>query len=700
MTRSLFLSLLFFFASSLLASPRIKVACVGNSITYGTGLADPSTQSYPAQLQKLLGETYEVGNFGKPGATLLIKGHRPYIEQEEYKKALNFAGDIVVIHLGVNDTDPRNWPHYRDFFIKDYLDLIQSFRQANANARIIIARMTPISHAHHRFLSGTRDWHAQIQVAIETVARHANAQLIDFHAPLYPHPHLLPDAIHPSVEGAGKLAQTVFSAITGRYGGLSLPSIYTDNMVLQRDTPLQIHGTADAGEDVTVRIDRQRHTAKAASDGKWMVTLVPLKAGGPYTLTVSTSSRTLKYKQVLVGEVWLCSGQSNMEWMLKKCSTASQDIPHVKDGWLRLYDMKANWRTDAVEWSVSALDSVNRLQYFHNTQWTACTPETAARFSAVAYYFGKMLRDSLQVPVGLICNAVGGSPTEAWIDRETLEYRFPEILKDWKNNDFIQDWVRKRAAQNIRLSTDKLQRHPYEPCYLYESGILPLQSYAVKGVIWYQGESNAHNIETHERLFSLLTDSWRKNLQQPHLPFYYVQLSSLNRPSWPHFRDSQRRLMASIKDVGMAVSSDVGDSLDVHPTHKQPVGSRLARWALHKTYGNARLLPGGPLFRNAHFRTSDVLLTFDYGEGMKSSDNMPLRTFELAEVDGLYHPAVAEVMPDGTIRVFSDKVKHPRYVRYGWQPFTRANLVNRDLLPASTFQAADEKSMKNERSIH
>lgn len=182
--------------------------------------------------------------------------------------------------------------------------------------------------------------------------------------------------------------------------------------------------------------------------------------------------------------------------------------------------MKARWRTDAVEWDASVLDSLNHLQYYKDTQWTVCSPETAGNFSAVAYYFGKKLQDSLQVPVGLICNAIGGSPTEAWIDRSTLEYRFPAILRNWMQNDFIQDWVRGRAALNVKQSSNKLQRHPYEPCYLYESGIRPLEQFPVKGFIWYQGESNAHNREAHERLFRLLVESWRKNWGDAELPFY------------------------------------------------------------------------------------------------------------------------------------------------------------------------------------
>ena len=664
---------------------RIKVACIGNSITYGYGLPDRATQSYPVQLQKMLGESYQVENFGKSGATLLNKGHRPYMQQDEYHRAIDFAGDIVVIHLGINDTDPRDWPDYRDFFVKDYIALIDSFRVANPEARIMIARLTPIADRHPRFLSGTRDWHGEIQLAIENVARYAGVQLIDFHKPLYPYPFMLTDAVHPDPEGAFVLAQTVYSAITGDYGGLKMPLLYTDNMVLQREVPLTIQGTANAGDQVTVSIaDRQMKT-KVGPNGKWSVTLPPLKAGEPYTLKISTNQKVLQYHNVLAGEVWLCSGQSNMEFMLKQASTARLDIPRAADQELRLYDMKARWRTNAVEWETTVLDSLNHLQYYKDTEWKECAPETVSDFSAIAYYFGKMLRDSLKVPVGLICNAVGGSPTEAWIDRTSLEYHFPAILKDWTQNDFIQEWVRGRAALNIKKSVNNRQRHPYEPCYLYESGIRPLEQYPIRGIIWYQGESNAHNWEAHEALFKLLVNAWRKNWNDDCLPFYYVQLSSLDRPSWPWFRDSQRRMLNEISDIGMAVSSDHGDSLDVHPTCKQPVGERLARWALNKTYLKD-IVPSGPLFRSADVRGEKVYLSFDYGQGMRSSDGKSLRCFEVAEFEGIYYPATAEVVGE-QVKVYSKEVRNPRYVRYGWQPFTRANLVNRAGLPASTFRA-------------
>ena len=687
MKKILLIALSFMLVCTCWTQDKIKVACVGNSITYGSGVAEREKNAYPVRLQQMLGDAYEVGNFGKPGATLLNKGHRPYTQQQEYKDALAFAGDIVVIHLGINDTDPRNWPNYRDEFIGDYRSLMQSFREVNPKVRFLLARMTPLSDRHWRFESGTRDWHDEIQSAIECVAKAEGVQLIDFHEPLYPYPYLLEDAVHPNAEGAAILAKTVYEGITGNFGGLQMSALYSDNMVLQHGRSLTIQGKADAGEKVTVTIAGQKKKTVAASNGKWQVELEPLKVGGPYTLTISAGKQKLIYNKVLAGEVWLCSGQSNMEFALNAAATGKRDIPQAANSQIRLFDMKARWRTNPVEWEESVLDSLNHLQYYAETEWTECTPETAGQFSAVAYYFGKMLQDSLQVPVGLICNAIGGSPTEAWVDRRTLEYEFPAILRNWTKNDFIQDWVRGRAALNVKKSTNQFQRHPYEPCYLYESGILPLQQYPIKGVIWYQGESNAHNKDAHEKLFKLLVQSWRKNWKNEEMPFYYVQLSSLNRPSWPWFRDSQRRLLEEIPHTGMAVCTDKGDSLDVHPIQKQEVGERLAMWALNKTYLEERIVPSGPLYRSVEFQKNVAYVSFDYAEGMKASEGAGLRTFEIAGEDQMFYPAQA-IVEGNRVKVWSDKVKEPKVVRYGWQPFTRANLVNGAGLPASTFRSA------------
>ncbi len=681
--------------------PKIKVSCVGNSITYGMRIENREQDSYPAQLQRMLGDRYEVGNFGKSGATLLRHGHRPYFEQEEFRQAMDFAGDIVVIHLGINDTDPRNWPHFQDEFVGDYLALVDSLRSVNPKARFIIARMTPIGSTHSRFISGTKVWHGQIQEAIETVAHAAGAELIDFYEPLYRYPWMFPDAIHPNVEGAGILAKTVYSGITGDYGGLQVSQMFSDHMVLPREKPFPVRGLANAGDRVKVTVDGAVYQAVADNRGAWSVTVSAHPVGTGAELRIETPGRSLVYTDIAFGDIWLCSGQSNMEFEVGQTTSAS-DVAADPD--LRLYDMKCNWRTDNVEWPASALDSVNHLQYFKPTRWVHATPETLRRFSAVGYYFGRTLRDSLQVPIGLICNAVGGSTAESWIDRETLETRYPAILRDWTRNDLIMEWARGRALKNIGARTalkegdvygsvyatipcaDHITRHPYEPCYNFEAGILPLDHYPITGVIWYQGESNADRVEVHEDLFPLLVDSWRNYFSA--IPFYYVQLSSLNRTSWPIFRDSQRRLLESRPGLGMAVTSDLGDKTDVHYKNKKPVGERLALQALAKHYGH-KITADGPLAREAVFVDGKVLVDFGPQTGLHASEGETIIGFEVLDAaDGLYHPVEAQVI-SGTSEMICLNVstlREPAMVRYAWQPYTRANLVNGDGLPASTFR--------------
>ena len=464
--------------------------------------------------------------------------------------------------------------------------------------------------------------------------------------------------------------------------GLRMPVIYTDNMVLQCCRPLPISGTANAGEIVTVTIDGQIHSCLSCADNKWMVTLEPLDPKKTYTLTVETKQEKLVYMNVLAGEVWICSGQSNMAFPLKSSTTGRDDIPKVYHPQIRLFNMIPGIDTNAVEWNASALDSMNRMQYYRHTAWTECTPQTASSFSAVAYYFGKMLADSLDIPIGLICNAIGGSPCEAWIDRNCLEKDFPGILKNWTSNDSIMDWVRERALLNIKKSTDRHQRHPYQPGYLFDTGVRSLSQFPVKGVIWYQGESNAHNANVFEKLFPLMIDSWRQYWNNYEMPFYYVQLSSIDRPDWGLFRDVQRQLMYSIPFVGMAVSIDKGDSLDVHPPQKREIGERLARWALNKTYGYS-VVPSGPLPYEVSVHDDTVFIAFKYAENMRTSDGKPLNSFEIADENGVYYPVKAEITGN---KVKIKNVDKGISIRYGWQPFTRANLVNEAGLPASTFE--------------
>ena len=670
----------------LFGGERIRVACIGDSITYGIGVENRESDSYPAQLREMLGDGYEVCAFGRPGATLLFRGHRPFVLQKEFPEALAYAGDIAVIHLGVNDTDPRDWPDYRDDFTKDYLSLIDSLRKVNPAMRIIIAIPTPIGDRHPRFLSGTRDWLGEIREAVRVVARASACELIDFYEPLHPHISHFRDAVHPDAFAAGIMARVAYSGITGDYGGLALPAVYSDNMVFQRGRPIVISGTADAGQRVNVMLGTAVSEAVTGTDGRWSVTLPPMEASTGLDLTVRTANTVLSFGNIAIGEVWLCSGQSNMRFMLLESAEKDDGLTVCRDEDLRFFDSRARWETNNRQWPAEALEEVDKLQYFKPASWSVSDSLSAAGFSAVGFWFGRVLRDSLKVPVGLICNAVGGATAESWIDRQTLEYCMPEVLRDWLHNDFIQDWARGRAVKNLSAGDGKYTRHPYEPAYLFESAISPLEHFGVKGVVWYQGESNAHNYEAHERLFPLLLKSWQDYFGNPELPFCYVQLSSLNRPSWPWFRDSQRRLLSLGDNLGMVVTSDLGDSLDVHYKSKKKVGERAALWALNYEYGRTSVVPSGPLFHSASLIGDEVKVDFDFGFGLRPSDGKEVTGFELASDDMVFYRAKCRIAGN-SVFVSCCKVPSPVYIRYAWEPFTRANLVNGTGLPASTFRS-------------
>ena len=681
------------------AQEKIKVACIGNSVTYGYGHKEPAKTSYPSQLQQMLGDKYEVRNFGHSGATLLSKGHRPYINLPEYKAALEFAPDIAVIHLGLNDTDPRNWPNYRDEFYGDYINIIDALREANPDVEIKVCQMTPIFHWHRRFKSGTRDWYWQIQEQIPWVAEYDMFELIDLSRYLYNRPDLMPDALHPNEEGAGIIAKQVYSAITDDFGGMSLPAIYSDNMVIQRDKPFVVKGTANAGDEITVKLGKQTVETYTNEWGEWEAIFDPMQADGKsYTLTVECKKKKITYKNIVIGEVWLCSGQSNMAFMVKESSHKEQSLTNVKGKDIRLYDMKPRVLTDNIEWDSIDLVKLNAHDYYLPTSWQMQNEQNVNDFSAVAYHFGAMLADSLNVPIGLICNAVGGAPAEAFIDRKTLEFHpiLVDILYNWRENDMIQYWCRGRAKQNIAKSNNNLQRHPYEPCYLYETGIMPIAHYPIKGAIWYQGESNAHNVELHEVIFPTLIDSWRRTWNNPEMPFYFVQLSSINRPSWPHFRDSQRRMAAEINNCDFAVSSDKGHPTDVHPTEKAPVGERLARLALNQTYGMGHVAQHGPTPVSAknviENTTGRIVIEFNDAKELKTSDGKPLRGLEAGDVIGPFYEIPSEnIKIDGNrIIIEGPAGAWGMRIRYAWKPYTDANLINEAGLPASTFEMTVE----------
>jgi sialate O-acetylesterase len=670
---------------SLFAQSRIKVACVGNSVTYGYQLSDREKECYPARLQQFLGDGYEVKNFGHSGATLLRKGHRPYIQQDVYHQALAFKPDIVVIHLGLNDTDPRNWPNYRDEFIGDYRELIQSFRDGGQSPQIWICRMTPIFHSHPRFKSGTRDWFWQEQEAIETVAQFAEVKLIDLHTPLYSRPDLFADALHPDAEGASIIAKTVYSALTGDFGGLKPAGVFGHHMVLQQKVPIPVWGTANHGDVIKVKFNQVETSVVANDQGMWKVEFPSLTAGfKPYTLELSDQNgKQFVFNDILIGEVWLCAGQSNMEFSLAEASEANAALLEANVKNVRLLNYQGIVNTYAVAYDSVTLTRLNHLDFFQG-HWESCSKQSAAKFSAIGYFFGKQLSEQLKVPIGLVQVAVGGSPAEAWIDRKTLEFhpQLVDILYQWRKSDMVMPWCRDRASLNLSQSSNPLQRHPFEPAYLFETGISPLINLPIKGVLWYQGESNAHNVELYEVLFPALMESWRSAWNNPDMPFYFAQLSSLSRPTWPHFRDAQRRMAKKLKHTGMVVTSDVGDSLDVHPRAKEPVGTRFAHLALSNAYGMGKGFSGSPEIQSVRQRQGEIIISFN--QKLKNSDNEFIKELEAAAGDGVFKSVEAQMR--GHRLIIQNQDEKLIRIRYGWRPFSRGNLVGANLKPVSTFK--------------
>ena len=510
----------------------IKIACIGDSVTAGYLLGNSGSESYPSQLQLLMGESHQVGNFGNSGATLLKNGHKPYYKTKEFKDAIAFNPDIAIIHLGLNDTDPRNWPNYKEEFDADYSWLLDALKKQNPAVKIYICRMTPIFNEHSRFKSGTRDWYWQIQSHIANIAKANQVGLIDLHQNLYARPDLFPDALHPNVAGASILAKTVYKNITQDFGGLKLATVFTDNMVLQRNQPITIYGTANGGEAIDVSFKGQKKSATTNEYGKWEVVFPTQIQGGPYEMTVKSNHKNILLKNILIGDVWFCSGQSNMVFQLQQSENGNDEIKKgLPNAAIRLFNFKDLSETDNTVWDSITLAKTNRLEFFSG-KWTECNAENAKDFSATAYYFAKKITTEENVPIGLIQVAVGGSPIESWIDRYTLEHddKVVDALTNWRKSDFIMPWVRTRADMNLKNATNPKQRHPYDPAYNYEAGVTNFTKFPIKGVIWYQGESNAHNVELYEHLLPTLVKSWRKAWNS-NFPFYYVQLSSLNRPT-------------------------------------------------------------------------------------------------------------------------------------------------------------------------
>lgn len=663
----------------------VKVACIGDSVTAGYLLANPKSEAYPSQLQVLMGSQYEVKNFGYSGATLLKKGSKPYYKTKECSDAIAYQPDIAIIHLGLNDTDPRNWPNYKDDFNADYSWLIDVLRKQNPNVKIFICRMTPIFNEHLRFKSGTRDWFWQIQEHINEIAKANKIHLIDLHEKLYSRPDLFPDALHPTKEGAKILAQTVYENVTQDFGGLKLPAVFTDNMVLQRNLPIVIYGNANGGEKVEVSFDKQKITVSANEYGKWKAVFAAMKSGEIQQISISASNQNITLKNILIGDVWFCSGQSNMAFPLKKEENGISELKKAATNTkLRLFNFEVIQETDEKAWDSLTLEKTNQLKYFSGN-WKICDSASAKDFSAVAYYFGQNIVQEENVPIGLIQVAVGGSPIESWIDRYTLEHDDKEVdvLTNWRKSDFLMPWVRSRADENLKNAVNPKQRHPYDPCYNYEAGVSQFTEFPIKGILWYQGESNAHNIELYEHSLPELAESWRKAWGIS-LPFYFVQLSSINRPSWAMFRDAQNRIQKKIPNSAMAVSMDFGDETNVHPIKKEPIGDRLALLALKYTYGK-KITAEGPIPIKAIQKGDVILVSFSNAKQLFTADKKEVIGFELVTDKGIRIESKAVIVKDH-VEISMPKDQKIKEILYAYKPFTTANLVNEANLPCSTFR--------------
>jgi sialate O-acetylesterase len=486
-----------------------------------------------------------------------------------------------------------------------------------------------------------------------------------------------------------------------------MPKIFSDNMVMQQGMSVPIWGWADDGEQITVQCQGQR-VATVARNGRWMVRLANLRmatAEAPETLVVDGKNR-IRFQNILIGEVWICSGQSNMEWPLNKAFEPQNDIAAATNENIRIFTV------DRVK-ADRPLDDLDA-----RTRWMECKPFNIHTFSAVAYYFGRALQPARQVPVGLIHTSWGGSPAEVWMSREALEANPSYIvdildISDAEVKKYKED-VAAFEAESLALSKKgEKQTKPapippgWIPAQLYNGMIAPLLPYAVKGAIWYQGESNAGRAYQYRTLFPDMIKNWRAAWGQNEFNFFAVQLAPFipqkrEKPTepgdsdWAELREAQL-LATKLPGVGMAVITDVGDERDIHPTKKAPVGERLALAARGIAYKERGLVYSGPIFKRMTVKKNQAVLTFDHvGEGLRvgkddASGEKELKGFAMCGDDRKWVWAKAEIggKKNDEITVTHPNISKPLAVRYGWADYPEGNLWNKNGLPASPFRTDD-----------
>lgn len=451
---------------------------------------------------------------------------------------------------------------------------------------------------------------------------------------------------------------------------ITLPAIISDNMVLEQGTKARLWGKADPGETVTVTPSWNAPSVSAVTpaDGKWELYVeTPAATAKEQTLTFEAKNR-LVVRNILIGEVWLCTGQSNMQYPVGKHYNfrwqtgmygAQEIVDEAYNPEIRLFTVPYNLQPTNI------MDDCDGY-------WAIATPRTVNDFSAIGYLFGKQLNAELKVPVGLILAAKGDTHVESWLRKEVMQ-----------NNPFYNDVYAEFGVQN------KKNTRPHKiPSGLWNGMIHPILGYTVKGNIFYQGCANDQRFEKYQQAFTDLIYDWRSQWKQLDMPFYFVQIAPYRTMS-PGIREQQlRTLKSGIRNLGMVVTADVGDSLDIHPRNKKVPAERLANLALARSYGKD--IPySGPIFRDVVFKGKEAILNFDYTDGgLKTADGERLKGFVIAGEDQKFYPADARIVGN-TVVVTSQKVRKPVAVRYGFDYFFRVNLINGAGLPASPFRTDD-----------
>lgn len=677
-----------------MSAQRVRVACIGNSVTYGFALEDPASESYPTLLGEMLGDKYEVRNFGHSGATLLTKGHNPYTKTKEYAAALDFRPDIAIVHLGLNDTDPRNYPHYRDSFVRDYCALIDTLRSVNPEMDIWVCSMTPVFTGHWRYISSTHDWYKVLQSLIPRVVEARETHFINLNAAFRHRPDLITDAptLHPNARGAKLLAETVYSYLTGDHGGLAIPEGWQSHMVLKQGSTISLSGRANRGDEVTLTWrGRSYSTGRIGDSGRWTIDFPAGEATWePQQLRVKGQTHTIVLDDLLVGEVWLMTGQSNMAFSLRS-ATDGKEYAHAhqpkRDG-LRLLRLRPFAETDNKAWSEEALRRANELDFYSGT-WAKATPATALDFSAVGYAFATQLSSSLDVPLGVIEIDNGGTPLTSWVSRDIMEDdpRFTLAFNNFRKNDYSMLWCRERMQTNLQLTKDPFQRHSYDPSFNAETGYRLIYGMPLSGAVWYQGESDAENAEQYALLFPHFIRDLRRHFGEE-LPVLTVQLSNLPRPSWGRFRDLQRRLAEELEGVALVTSYDLGDRGDVHYREKTPLGERAGRLALQEVYGKevaGEARAARP--QELTLAPTGWSLSLETGSApLETSDGKAVRGLLAETLDGRWIPLRATI--DGsTLQI--DRPAGETYrivsIAYAFTGWTDGNLRTRGGQPVPTF---------------